>query len=66
MRALESGAVETLIVYENLETLRVVLKSAAGTDETIYINPNQQGDPKFFKDESGMDEEVVDTKPLVE
>ncbi len=30
LKALELGAVETLIVYENLEMMRYVMKSASG------------------------------------
>jgi len=66
LKALEGGAVETLIVWENLETLRVLVKTVSQEEQTYYIKPEQQGDPKFFLDENGLEKEVLDTKPLIE
>ena len=35
------GAVETLIVWENLAVYRIVLKNSAGTTKTLYLTEEQ-------------------------
>ncbi|TKW27643.2 hypothetical protein SEVIR_3G271100v4 [Setaria viridis] len=68
MTALEMGAVETLIVWENLDVRRYELKNSA-TGETIvkYLNPAQEADQSNFTDEATSGElEVVDNTLLLE
>jgi peptide chain release factor subunit 1 len=50
LKALESGAVEILIVWENLDITRYVLKSANNEKKVIYLRPDQQKDKTFFVD----------------
>ena len=52
MRALEMGAVETLIVYENLSITRVSLKNPT-TDEKkdLYLSKEEFEKQEFMKDE---------------
>jgi len=71
MKALELGAVETLIVWENYETTRYVLSNpATGTQSVLFLTRAQETQRKYFvaKDEAGLDVdlEVVDKQPLLE
>ncbi|CAM0885315.1 unnamed protein product [Alopecurus aequalis] len=68
MGALEMGAVETLIVWENLDINRYSLKNSA-TGETIvkHFNKVQEADQGNFKDKATSAElEVVDKTLLLE
>jgi peptide chain release factor subunit 1 len=63
--ALENGAVNTLIVWENLDYYRVTLLK--GTEEkTIYLTQAQVEDTTNFKDDEGQDLEVKENDPLVD
>ena len=55
------GAVETLIVWENLAIMRVVVKNnQSGTQNTLYLTEEQCRDSTFFKDPAtGNDLEVL-------
>ncbi len=68
MKALELGAVETLMLFENLEINRYVLKNPIkGDTKTLLLNPTQEKNSKFFKDsESGQDLDVVQCDALAE
>jgi peptide chain release factor subunit 1 len=68
MSCLEMGAVETLIVWENLETLRYVFNNPSTSSEEIkYLNKEQETDGAHFKDKAtGADLEVVDKSPVLE
>jgi len=68
LKALEMSAVKTLIVWENLETLRFELKNSATGDITIkYLSPDQAKDASQFVDKStGTELEAVDRKQMVE
>ena len=68
LTALESGAVETLILYEQLDVNRYEIKNPAkGTTSIQNLNKIQEKDPKYFKDaSSGVDLEVIDVQPLSE
>jgi len=65
--ALDSGAVETLIVYENLDITRFVLGHANAADQILYLTAEQERNPEFFKDATtGEDLETKDKVPLGE
>jgi peptide chain release factor subunit 1 len=67
LKALEMGAVETLIVYENLEITRWVLKSSDSAEHILHTTKQQEADRALFMDkETGQEMEVVDEKPLLE
>nr|Q9BMX3.1 RecName: Full=Eukaryotic peptide chain release factor subunit 1; Short=Eukaryotic release factor 1; Short=eRF1 [Sterkiella histriomuscorum]AAK07828.1 eukaryotic release factor 1 [Oxytricha trifallax] len=68
MKALELGAVETVLLFEELDINRYVLKNPVkGDTKTIYLNSTQQKDSKYFKDrETGMDLDVVSEDSLAE
>lgn len=66
LACLDSGAVETLIVWENLEIQRYVLKNPQ-TDATkvLHLNKDQEKDRTHFV-ENGVDLETVEKQLLVE
>ena len=68
LKALELGAVETLIMWENLETVRYHLKNNQTDEETIlHLSPEQEKDRSLFVDkDTGIELEVVDSQPLIE
>lgn len=68
LQALSMGAAETLIVWENLDINRYVLKNH-NTDEevTLQLTPEQEKDKTYFVDkETGVELELVDKCPLLE
>eukprot|EP00474_Spongospora_subterranea_P007827 CRZ08285.1 hypothetical protein [Spongospora subterranea] len=62
LRGLEIGAVQTLIVWENLDLMRYELRNNVnGERKTIHLNAEQRENPANFVDsESGAELEVVD------
>jgi len=66
MKALEASAIKVIMLYDEIEITRYEIKNPA-TDQvkTWYLNPKQEEDPKYFKDqESGIDLEVIASEPL--
>jgi peptide chain release factor subunit 1 len=68
MRALESGALETLLLFEDIDITRYHVKNPVkGDTRTFFLTSNQEKDSKYFKDqETGLDLEVVSADPLAE
>jgi len=67
LQALELGAVHTLIVWENIEHTRFVLKPSAGEDIVKYLNKQQSLQADQFTDpETSENMEVIDSMPLIE
>lgn len=67
LKALDAGAAETLIVFENLEITRWTLKSSEGAEVILHTNKIQEQDRTQFMDkETGQEMEVVDQMPLLE
>jgi len=68
MRALEMGALETLMIYEDIQYNRYVIKNPIkGDTKTLFLNPTQEKDPKHFKDaSSGMDLDTVSSDNMAE
>ncbi|KAI0655539.1 peptide chain release factor eRF/aRF subunit 1 [Cubamyces menziesii] len=68
LKALELGAVETLIVWENLDITRYVLRNAAGEEIVIHVNKEQEKERERFIDKStGLEmEKVTEPQPLLE
>jgi len=64
--ALDSGAVETLIVYENLDVTRFVLGNSSTPETVVHLTEEQERNPEFFKDPNGDDLEIKDRLPLGE
>uniref|UniRef100_A0A8C4QUH6 Eukaryotic peptide chain release factor subunit 1 n=1 Tax=Eptatretus burgeri TaxID=7764 RepID=A0A8C4QUH6_EPTBU len=67
LKALEMGAVEMLIVWENLEISRIVLHCMDEAMKVLYLTPEQEKDRSHFMDkESGVEHEVMENMPLLE
>ncbi|KAL9576702.1 MAG: hypothetical protein Q9212_006879 [Teloschistes hypoglaucus] len=67
LKALELGAAETLIVYENLEYNRWVLKTSTGSEVILHTNKAQEIDREMFMDkETGQEMEVVEQGAFLE
>lgn len=68
IKGLEMGAVETLIVWENLDINRYVLKNSVTNEIVIkHLNKEQEADNSNFKDSATSAElEVQDKMPLLE
>ena len=61
LKALEASACETLIVYENLEITRWVLKSSSGSEIVIHTLKGQEANREMFMDkETGQEMDLVD------
>lgn len=68
LKALELGAVEVLIVYENLEMNRWLLKTASGSEVAIYTTKYQEENQRelFVDKETGLEMEVVEQTSFLE
>jgi peptide chain release factor subunit 1 len=68
MQGLDMGAVETIIVWEEFNVKRLVIRNPhAGTEEVHLLTPEQLSDPKLYRDpESGVELDVTDSRLFVE
>jgi len=67
LKGLELGAVETLIVWENLDVTRYVLKNSAGSENVVHMTKEQEKERSLYIDkETGLEMEIVDRMPLLE
>jgi peptide chain release factor subunit 1 len=67
LKALELGAAETLIVFENLDVTRWVLKDSAGSEVILHTTKTQEANRELFQDkETGGEMEVVDSSSFLE
>jgi peptide chain release factor subunit 1 len=64
MKALELGALETMLLFENIEIMRYEIHNPVRNETKTYLlNSVQEKDPKYFKDaETGVDLEVVNSE----
>ncbi|OII76742.1 peptide chain release factor subunit 1 [Cryptosporidium andersoni] len=68
LQALEMGAIELLIVWENLDTKRTVVRNPANNEEKIFLTGStEQYDESKFKDpETGAEFDIIEVLPLTE
>lgn len=67
LKALELGAAETLIVFENLDVTRWVLKDSAGGEVILHTTKTQEATRELFQDkETGGEMEVIDSSSFLE
>lgn len=68
LRGLDMGAVEDLIIWDNLEIQRYTVRNVQTQEEqVIHLTKEQEADDKWFRDaETGAELETVDKEPLVE
>lgn len=68
LKALDLGAVEDLIIWDNLEVKRFLLRnSSTGEDKVMHLTKEQEQDDNNFRDpETGAELETIETETLVE
>ena len=68
LKALELGAVEELIIWDNLETQRFLLRNqSTGEEKVIYLNKDQESDDRHFRDPvTNVELDTIEKEPLVE
>jgi len=68
LKALDLGAVEDLIIWDNLEVNRYVLRNQTSAEEHIvHLNPQEEKNDDHFRDpENGTELEVIEKETLVE
>jgi len=68
LKALDLGAVEDLIVWENLDVSRYVLRNSAnGVETVLHLSKEQEANENFFHDpDTGVELEVIEKESLVE
>ncbi|KAI6914938.1 peptide chain release factor eRF/aRF subunit 1 [Hortaea werneckii] len=67
MRALDAGAADILIVYENLDMTRWELKTSGGSQVVLITTKLQEQNRELFMDkETGQEMEVVDQMAFLE
>ncbi|ORY21861.1 translation release factor [Naematelia encephala] len=67
LKALDMGAVETLIVWENLEVTRNTLRNAAGEEVIVFSSPGEKDREKFMDKSTGLEmEQAAEPQPLLE
>ena len=67
-KSLEMGAVEDLIIWDNLDINRYLLRNTqTGEEQVVHLNKEQEKDESYFRDsESGVELETVEKEALVE
>lgn len=68
LKALELGAVETLIIFENLEITRWTLKDSNGAQYIIHTTKMQEASDRgqFMDKETGQEMEIVEQQSFLE
>ena len=67
LKALDLGACETLIVFEDLDITRWTLKDSSNKETILHTNKIQEQNRAQFMDaESGQEMEVIDQLPFLE
>ncbi|KAI9802011.1 MAG: Eukaryotic peptide chain release factor subunit 1 [Sarcosagium campestre] len=68
LKALEASAVDRLIVFENLDITRWVLKASTGSDIILHTTKAQEGSSReqFMDKETGQEMEVISQTPFLE
>ena len=68
LKALELGACETLVVFENLDVTRWVLRTTSGSEVVLHSTKAQEGLSRemFMDKDTGQEMEVVLQQPLLE
>ncbi|KAJ2851479.1 translation termination factor eRF1 [Coemansia brasiliensis] len=67
LKALDAGAVETLIVWENLDVNRYIFRNSENEEIERFLNPIQEQERANFIDKNtGADLEQVKKEPMLE
>lgn len=65
LKALDASAIETLIVWENLELIRYVLRDGENNESIAFAMPDTPT-KEYLIGKDGQELEVIDEKPFVE
>lgn len=68
MHALKMGAVETLIVWDNLEMKRIVLHNPhTGSEQCLFVTPEEERDPNLYQDkDSRVELDVLENQTFLD
>jgi peptide chain release factor subunit 1 len=66
LKALDLGACETVIVYENLPIVRYTLKNADGEEFVVHADKDSSNKDYLLDKQTGVEMEVVNEIPLLE
>lgn len=67
LKALELGAAEVLIVYENLDITRWLMRAPSGSEVAVHTMKGQEENRELFVDkESGNEMELIEQSSLLE
>lgn len=66
LKALDLGAVETLIVFENLETVRNVYKDSENNEVVKFSQPDKEDNTLAIDKATGQEMDLVEEQPLIE
>jgi peptide chain release factor subunit 1 len=67
LKALDLGAVEDLIVWDNLEVNRYVLRNqTTGEEKVVHFNKEEEHRQENFRGTDGAELEAIEKEPLVE
>jgi len=67
IQALEAGAVETLITWENLELERLSIRNPHdGNRQILYVTPEEARNPGLYRDKDSGVELDVESEPFLE
>lgn len=67
LKALELGAVEDLIIWDNLDIQRYVLRNSSTSEDTVvHLTKEQEQDDSNFRDSEGAELETIEKETLVE
>jgi peptide chain release factor subunit 1 len=68
LKALDLGAVEDLIIWDNLEVQRLVLRNTSTSVEAVvHLTKQQEEDDNNFREPgTGVELEIIEKEPLVE
>ena len=68
IKALELGALETMLLYEDLQIMRYEIRNPAKDETKTYLlTEAQEKDPKYFKDaETGVECDVITSESLAD
>ncbi|EER18761.1 eukaryotic peptide chain release factor, putative [Perkinsus marinus ATCC 50983] len=68
LKCLDMGAVETLIVFENLAINRYHIRNPhTDTEDVLYLSPEQEIQESYFRDaDTGVELTVVEKMPITE
>ncbi|SCV00604.1 LAME_0G10836g1_1 [Lachancea meyersii CBS 8951] len=66
LKALDLGAVETLIIFENLETVRYIFHDSEENEVIRFAEPEQEDKSYNIDKGTGLEMEIAEEQPLVE